>query len=425
MPAWQALSIVGGGVIAMEALAALVHRFWMHGPGWAWHRSHHVPAVPCDQPTVAGKRQDLTPHRFAAHRFAFERNDRFAIVFATLSLAAMIAGRNGVPWLFWAGIGMAVYGVLYALVHDGLVHRRFPWPWPPPRRGYLARLVQAHRLHHAVHEREGAVSFGFLYAAPPRRLAARLRARRAAPRASGHAVRSSVIGLALAATIAFAWAALLGFGLFVNDPIGGGVRPWATTIVTVTLLCWLDVGLFIVAHDAMHRTLAPAWPRVNRAVGRLALLLYAGFGFDRFANRHHQHHRTPGGDDDPDFHRDPRFWRWYGAFLRRYVDARQLGGLVLTALLLSLIASPTRVIVFWLLPALLASLQLFAFGTWLPHRPRAGEAFVDRHRARSNRYGRLASLLTCFHFGYHLEHHRCPQAPWWQLPSVYRRSARL
>jgi beta-carotene 3-hydroxylase len=38
----------------------------------------------------------------------------------------------------------------------------------------MKRIVQAHRLHHAVEEREGAVSFGFLWAPPAERLKARL-----------------------------------------------------------------------------------------------------------------------------------------------------------------------------------------------------------------------------------------------------------
>ncbi|HBW08103.1 MAG TPA: beta-carotene hydroxylase, partial [Pseudomonas sp.] len=34
------------------------------------------------------------------------------------------------------------------------------------RNGYLKRLYQAHRMHHAVEGKERCVSFGFLYAPP-------------------------------------------------------------------------------------------------------------------------------------------------------------------------------------------------------------------------------------------------------------------
>ncbi|MFN3944927.1 MAG: sterol desaturase family protein [Allosphingosinicella sp.] len=133
------LAVAALTVLAMEGIAAAVHKYVMHGPGWAWHRSHHEPRD--------GR---------------FELNDLYALPFAAVSIALFAAGGWWWP-LWWVGLGVAAYGVLYAFVHDGLVHRRFPFP-KAPRRGYLKRLVQAHRMHHAVKGRTGAVSFGFLYA---------------------------------------------------------------------------------------------------------------------------------------------------------------------------------------------------------------------------------------------------------------------
>ena len=83
-----------------------------------------------------------------------------------------------------------------------------------------------------------------------------------------------------------------------------------------------------------------------------------------------------------------------------------------------LLGAPTaNTLLFWAVPSILSSLQLFAFGTYLPHRHEE-EAFRDRHNARSNDYPRWLSLLTCFHFGYHHEHHAKPGTPWWRLPSI-------
>lgn len=146
-------AIVAVTVIGMELIAVGVHRYVMHGWGWSWHRSHHEPASGL-----------------------FERNDLYAIVFAFVALLLFVVGGS-YPALWWVGLGMVVYGLLYALVHDGLVHQRFP-VLRAPRSGYLKRLVQAHRLHHAVRKRDGAVSFGFLYAPPVEQLVARLRAQR-------------------------------------------------------------------------------------------------------------------------------------------------------------------------------------------------------------------------------------------------------
>ncbi|WP_460451560.1 sterol desaturase family protein [Alsobacter sp. SYSU BS001988] len=145
-------ALVIGAVLAMEGVATLVHRYVMHGIGWGWHRSHHEP-----------------------HDDLLERNDLYAVCFALLSAPLFILGADR-PVLWWIGVGVALYGLLYFIVHDGLVHRRWPFRWVP-RRGYLKHLVQAHRLHHAVRGRDGAVSFGFLYAAPLDRLVRQLRAR--------------------------------------------------------------------------------------------------------------------------------------------------------------------------------------------------------------------------------------------------------
>ena len=71
---------------------------------------------------------------------------------------------------------MLVYGVIYTLVHDGLVHQRwFRWV---PRRGYARRLVQAHKLHHATIGKHGGVSFGFVFARDPAVLKRELKAQR-------------------------------------------------------------------------------------------------------------------------------------------------------------------------------------------------------------------------------------------------------
>jgi beta-carotene 3-hydroxylase len=149
------LAIVALTVVAMEAVAYAVHKYFMHGWGWGWHRSHHSP-----------------------RHGTFEKNDLYALFFAGLSLLffTLLADVWRPAW--WIGVGTLVYGLLYTLLHDGMVHLRLPF-MRSPKSGYLKRLVQAHRLHHAVRERKGAVSFGFLYAPPVQRLRDELRQREA------------------------------------------------------------------------------------------------------------------------------------------------------------------------------------------------------------------------------------------------------
>lgn len=225
-------------------------------------------------------------------------------------------------------------------------------------------------------------------------------------------IARSVNGVMLAALICTGWAGLLVFTL--------GVLPleaaaWAGAPL-LALQCWLYVGLFILGHDAMHGTLAPAWPRLNAAIGRLALFAYVGFPFEATRRKHHAHHRHAGLDGDPDHHHSNRFWPWYGAFLQQYFSwANALFvGAVLSGLLV--IGVPwQKALLFWAAPAVLSSLQLFTFGTYLPHR-RTKQRFPDQHHARSNDWPEWVSLFTCFHFGYHHEHHLEPGEPWWRLP---------
>jgi len=160
-------------VAAMELIAALAHKYIMHGWGWGWHESHHEPRTGW-----------------------FEVNDLYAVVFAVLAIVLIALGTWGIWPLQWIGAGMTAYGALYFIVHDGLVHQRWPFRYIP-RKGYLKRLYLAHRLHHAVRGKEECVSFGFLYAPPIDKLQATLRQRKAR-RATSEGVARARTGAASA-----------------------------------------------------------------------------------------------------------------------------------------------------------------------------------------------------------------------------------
>ncbi|SNS56067.1 beta-carotene 3-hydroxylase [Sphingomonas laterariae] len=139
---------------AMEAVAYAAHRWIMHGPGWFLHRSHHRPRDGW-----------------------FEANDLYAVIFALPSIGLIYAGVQ-LGWgaaYAWAGAGIAAYGAIYFGFHDVVVHRRIAHRYVP-RSAYMKRIVQAHRLHHAVETRTGGVSFGFLVAPRPEALKAELAA---------------------------------------------------------------------------------------------------------------------------------------------------------------------------------------------------------------------------------------------------------
>ena len=149
------LAIFAATVAAMELFAFAMHRWVMHGPGWFLHRSHHRPR--------SGR---------------FEANDLYAVVFACPSILLIYGGVH-LGWGGWGGwatavgAGIAAYGAIYFGFHDVVVHQRVAHRYVA-RSTYMKRIVQAHRLHHVVETRKGAVSFGFLWAPPPARLAERL-----------------------------------------------------------------------------------------------------------------------------------------------------------------------------------------------------------------------------------------------------------
>ncbi len=231
------------------------------------------------------------------------------------------------------------------------------------------------------------------------------------------------VGLGLGLGIAGSWLAIHAWGMFVFELTWSN---WPIALAAAMVQCWLSVGVFIVCHDAMHGTLAPGLPRVNAAIGTVLLALYAGFGWTHLRDAHMTHHKLAGHAGDPDFdeHHPDNFWRWYGTFFRRYFGWRSLLFVhtVVGIYWLVLDIPMVQIVLLYGLPALASSLQLFYFGTFRTHRHIAGEGggFADHHNARSDDFGTLASLASCFHFGYHLEHHRRPDVPWWALPAARR-----
>jgi beta-carotene 3-hydroxylase len=135
-------------LFTMEGVAWVTHKYAMHGFLWFLHKSHHEP-----------------------RKGAWELNDVFGLFFASISIGFMAwsVQLGGPLWALFAGLGIMAYGAVYFFAHDMLVHNRGGLRLNP-RKGYLARLYQAHRLHHAVDGKAGCVSFGFIFAPSPEHL---------------------------------------------------------------------------------------------------------------------------------------------------------------------------------------------------------------------------------------------------------------
>ena len=239
----------------------------------------------------------------------------------------------------------------------------------------------------------------------------------------------------VASAIVAIWFGSLGFLLSIER-----LTPW-WILPAILGRTFIQTGLFVVAHDAIHGSVVPNDVRSNQAIGRLALMLYALLPYQLLATNHWQHHRTPGRAGDPDFHDGihDHVVLWYLKFMKGYLDRRQrivlffgMKAIFFTLYLGFHVAVP-NLFLFWVFPIVLSSLQLFVFGTYLPHRGAARttdarphspqlstQDAICTHNATSSNYSTFWSFLTCYHFGYHWEHHEYPSVPWYGLPSMRR-----
>jgi beta-carotene 3-hydroxylase len=134
-----------GAVVGMEFVAWFAHKYIMHGFLWIWHADHHKP-------------------NHEKEGF-FEKNDLFFLVFAVPSAACyMIGSMTDRWWLFFIGVGISIYGLIYFLIHDVYIHRRFKW-FKQLDGEYSRAILRAHGTHHAKHTKEDGESFGLLIVA--------------------------------------------------------------------------------------------------------------------------------------------------------------------------------------------------------------------------------------------------------------------
>jgi len=132
-------------ILSMEFVAWFAHKYIMHGLLWSWHLDHHQPH-----------------HK---HGF-FEKNDLFFLVFAVPSATSYIIGTSTPAfWLFFVGLGISIYGLIYFLIHDVYIHQRFKW-FRQLDNKYSRAILRAHGDHHSKQSKENCESFGLLIVNP-------------------------------------------------------------------------------------------------------------------------------------------------------------------------------------------------------------------------------------------------------------------
>ncbi len=216
--------------------------------------------------------------------------------------------------------------------------------------------------------------------------------------------KQSLTGLLIALIIICCWVTstilLMQWTVDFNNPL---------VYFFVLLQMHLYTGLFITAHDAMHGTISSN-KFLNNLTGYTCTFFYALFWYPKLYTKHHLHHKHVHTIADPDYY-EGIFWRWYWQFITNYLSIWQVVAMAIIFNILKLWIPQTNLLLFWVAPALLSTLQLFYFGTYQPHK---GE-HNNLHHSRSQRKNHLAAFLSCYFFGYHYEHHHSPGTPWWLL----------
>lgn len=134
------LSIVIISILLMEFVAIFSHKYIMHGPGWIFHKSHHI---------------NKNKHKF-------ELNDYYFLFFSSPSILCFVFGFiKWNPILISIGFGILCYGLIYILLHDLMVHKRFGFKLKFTN-SYLAKVKKSHLKHHACRNKDGATNFGFI-----------------------------------------------------------------------------------------------------------------------------------------------------------------------------------------------------------------------------------------------------------------------
>ena len=128
----------------MEFVAWFTHKYVMHGFLWNLHKDHHV----------------KTPEQ---RKSFFERNDSFFVIFAVPGFSFILLGSVfGQTLLLPIGIGIALYGLTYFLVHDIFIHQRLK-VLRNSNNAYLKAARRAHKIHHKHISKEDGECFGMLF----------------------------------------------------------------------------------------------------------------------------------------------------------------------------------------------------------------------------------------------------------------------
>lgn len=233
-------------------------------------------------------------------------------------------------------------------------------------------------------------------------------------------VRHAYLDVGWASLLVMLWLATLMGGFSISlDRV-----PLTVTVLGIFIRTFLHTGLFIITHESIHRNISKH-RFLNDFFGCLTSSLYALLAYGSLAKNHKLHHQFPGTQQDPDFAYTNKngYFSWYFKFMKSYQADGQvwvsvMGIAIAFCILISFHIPVLNLFLFWIIPMVASSFQLFTFGIFLPHR-HGDSQNSDQHQASSINLPVLWSFIACYHFGYHREHHQYPYLPWYRLPRAY------
>ena len=123
----------------MELVAWATHKYLMHGLLWKLHKDHHV----------------------VDKNKKFQKNDFFFLIFAIPSMILIYIGYEYDNISLFFGLGIALYGLGYFIVHEIIIHQRLRF-FKKSNNSYIKSIRMAHKVHHKTLGKYGASSFGML-----------------------------------------------------------------------------------------------------------------------------------------------------------------------------------------------------------------------------------------------------------------------
>ena len=135
----ESILIIVSTFLFMEFVAWSVHKYIMHGILWNLHKDHHQ----------VNKENIM------------QKNDYFFLIFAIPSILLILNGFKSLHFTLYIGLGIALYGLAYFIVHEIIIHQRIKI-LSRINNKYIRGIRMAHKVHHKNIHKNNGKSFGML-----------------------------------------------------------------------------------------------------------------------------------------------------------------------------------------------------------------------------------------------------------------------